>query len=602
MSLAKLTSDLKVKHQKLHETINHSDINLINYNEFPQLKKYLTHDVFGLLEVIDTFGRGVWKELGIDITKCFTGASLSKMNFFKNYYQKMCSVWKLSDKNDKFIRDSYFGGRVECHKMGKIDKAYYYDFTSLYPDVGRKKLPYGKPLWLDFTKHESNKTLNIAQKFVCTSEAVLSKAELDEYNNSMCTHRGIKMTRRERDKFMGIEPAEEGRVEIPQLEPPRSLRKLPAGFFGWVECMVKTRDKKAVPKHAMLKDSRLIFPIIENWTKMTIFSEELDYDIYDYQFIKGIYFGSYNFKAKFFNDGFSKKAKAKAEGNPAMAQAYKIIINSGYGFWGLRTKDRDGIVIFEPNSSGYRKYLDTDKLLSVREHKDYMFCRVMKDLDVSDFNVGVAAAISSYARSKLHALITAIRKNGGKIFYMDTDSVICDINLNDHPDIKAKFQWDGDGTELGSLKNECDEVVEKLLKKIYPDQPGLRKQVFKLLVEREGGNLSFDEGVITGCKQYALRKRLTIKGKTHDIEIVKLKGYSQKDKKLTFDDMLRLNGFQDGKASTIHQQQTQFRCPKSNYVSDTRSFSIRSKKIVKSFRRCYTKGQVFANHVIPLRV
>jgi hypothetical protein len=44
-------------------------------------------------------------------------------------------------------------------------------------------------------------------------------------------------------------------------------------------------------------------------------------------------------------------------GKPAMAQAYKIIINSGYGFWGLRTQDRDGVEIFSPNPNSHVEYL-----------------------------------------------------------------------------------------------------------------------------------------------------------------------------------------------------------------------------------------------------
>ena len=40
-----------------------------------------------------------------------------------------------------------------------------------------------------------------------------------------------------------------------------------------------------------------------------------------------------------------------------MAQAYKIIINSGYGFWGLRTQDRDGVEIFSPNPNSHVEYL-----------------------------------------------------------------------------------------------------------------------------------------------------------------------------------------------------------------------------------------------------
>jgi hypothetical protein len=55
-----------------------------------------------------------------------------------------------------------------------------------------------------------------------------------------------------------------------------------------------------------------------------------------------------------------------------------------------------------------------------------------------------------------------------------TDSVICDIDLNDYPEIKKEFQWDGKGTELGSLKNECNDMVEKKLKKLYPEIVSIR--------------------------------------------------------------------------------------------------------------------------------
>jgi hypothetical protein len=195
---------------------------------------------------------------------------------------------------------------------------------------------------------------------------------------------------------------------------------------------------------------------------LSFFSQEIDYDIYEYKFQEGVKFKKACFMSKFFTDGFAKKALAKATGKPALAQAQKIIINSGYGFWGLRTRNRDGVEICSRDSNSYLEYLNTERLVNFNEHSDgTLFCRVLKNLKVTDFNVGVAFAISSYARLKLHDLLTAIRDDGGKIQYCDTDSVICDININDYPDIKNEFQWDGNGVELGSLKNECDEIVEK---------------------------------------------------------------------------------------------------------------------------------------------
>ena len=594
MSLDKLTKELKVEHQKLPETINHNHITLINYNDtnkIDAIKKYLDHDVLGLLEVVEIFGRGVFKDLGIDITACYTGASLSKKNFFKNYYDGLrYPVYTLTQEYDKFVRDGYFGGRVEVFKIGEIAKSYYYDFTSLYPDVGRNYLPYGEPI------------------------NYIIKAPTAENHLSVETLNEINQRNKDNDKWYVNEGDDCG--------------KLPTDFFGWGKILVKTKDTKLIPKHAFLKGSRLVFPVFENWTEISLFSEELDYDQYDYKFLQLVKFKKAKFKKKFFDDGFMNKAKCKADGDLAMAQAYKIIINSGYGFWGLRTKGRDGVIICEKDSNEYMEYLNTDKLLGIREYKDYTICRVLKDLDIKDFNVAVASAISSYARVKLHTLLNDIRKVGGNIYYCDTDSVICSININEHPELKQKHQWDGDGSELGSLKNECDEKVDGLLKKLFPtvcingvdtNKPK-RKQIFDELVANENGNLSFDEGIITGCKQYALKKTIVVEGKEHVLEIVKLKGYSQRDtesdtyshsdlmkkeiptasktvNKLKYDDMAKMN-----LGVKISQEQTQFRCPKSNYVSETQAFNINSKKINKSFRRTYTKGQIFANGwVMPLR-
>ena len=569
-SLDKLTKELKVEHQKLTETVCHDAITIKNYKSFPELSKYLTHDVFGLLEVLMIFGRGVYDAMGIDITRCYTGASLSKTNYFKNYYKpEFMPVYTLNDEHDRYIRDSYYGGRVEAFQMGKIEKAYYYDFTSLYPDLGRRDMPYGKPQDVRFVE---------------------DMGLPDTLNNTI------------------YEYIEDESIII-------GNKKLPADFFGWVKCRVRTTNQeailanKALPKHAVLHDQRLTFPIIDEWKEMTLFSEEIDYEAYEYEFLDGVKFQRGKLLKRFFEDGFAKKATSKAEGNLAMAQAYKIIINSGYGFWGLRTKDRDGVIIAPSKGSPYLPFLNDNKLLGMREVGDQMFMRVMKDLEVKDFNVAIAAAISSYSRLKLHSLLSAIRSAGGHIYYCDTDSVICSINLDDYPDIKDKFQWDGTGEELGSLKNEADEKVQKLLKKLY-DQTK-QKSILKDLIDAENGNLAWDEGYITGCKSYALTKKITIEGREHTITICKLKGYSQKDthklksgqwekqnNALQYDQMRQM-----AEGEVLSQRQYQFRCPKSNYVSETHQFKIRKQDVVKSFRKCYTKGiEQPCGNVQPLRI
>ncbi|KAJ1466376.1 hypothetical protein T484DRAFT_1988261 [Baffinella frigidus] len=60
---------------------------------------------------------------------------------------------------------------------------------------------------------------------------------------------------------------------------------------------------------------------------------------------------------KIFNDMFIKKAEAKKESKPTLSQAYKIIINSLYGFWGMRTTDKDNIKMFPVGDSSVHEFI-----------------------------------------------------------------------------------------------------------------------------------------------------------------------------------------------------------------------------------------------------
>ena len=537
-SLKKLCEDFNVTHKKLTETVSHDDVTLDNYMNFPEMKLYLTHDVFGLLEVMTEFSNKVYDEMSIDVTKCFTGASLAKKNFFIHFYKPWeYDIHTLTAEQDKMIRSGYYGGRVEVFKLGETHGSiYYYDFTSLYPATGTKDLPYGEP------RHH-------------VYEEGANKHHMDD-------------------------------------------------FFGFVRCKVKTIDKKALPLHCMYKDSRLIFPIFEEWTELVIFTPELNYDIYDYIFIEGWRFEKGPVMKKFFEKGFLKKATAKKNGQTARAQAQKIIINSGYGFWGLRTKERDGIEILKKGDNRFQMLMAQNKVTNIRVTKKYLVLRTLKDLDIKDFNVSIAAAISSYARVRLWEFITAIRNAGGEAYYGDTDSVICNINLNDYPEIQREFQPDLTGETLGSIKNEADEIVGKhIKKKIKQKYPGhetdlkqrdaLNEDVQSRLDDiraRYNGNIPFDKLIVNGCKAYSLQMNIEILGEMTTLEINKLKGWSNLGQSNKLDYKMARSLNTDG--NTISQDQLQFRCPKANYVSETESFKIKSLTVTKSFRQIYTKGNI----------
>ena len=79
---------------------------------------------------------------------------------------------------------------------------------------------------------------------------------------------------------------------------------------------------------------------------------------------------------------------------------------------------------------------------------------------------------------------------------------------------------------------------------------------------------------------------------------MKCKGYSKTDKALTYEDFETLDS-----GGYISQEQMQFKCPKSNYMSETDSFNIKTKYVTRKSRQIYTKGVVSTDGTVtPHRI
>lgn len=615
-SLKKLCDEFDVEHKKLSEVVDFDEVNVGNcfggeinskrpfsHEKFKiELCNYVycNYDVIGLLEILNKFSKSVYEACnGINITDCITGASLSKKHYFNTFYDKKnFPVWNLNSEYDQFCRDGYFGGRCEAFFIGEQKKKlYYYDFTSLYPDVGRRRLPYGEPKKLESERIE-------------------------------------RWNERYRNKQ--------------SLFPLRAV----------VKVRVKTKDFKALPLHACKDDGKLTFAHFGDWTEMTMWYRELEYgvslNIYDYELVDGIEFdGGHHTYVKtsymnspanklgkkdrehfwddgilkeFFEDAVSKKALAKKSGQPALAQAYKIIANSGYGFWGLNAngdgEGRDGMSIVNEEDDYFWELMASGCVSNIGKIGDYILVRTSKKMSVRDFNVAIATAICSEARMKTYRFLKAVRDNNHNILYCDTDSCICDLKLNDYPDMMKEFCWDGlkdpetAGDELGSMKNECLEKVEgyyksKVLKELGEDCPkSIWKPKMKEWVDKEkakdGGELSFDKGIIAGCKQYSLHKRLIDGG---EVVAGACKGCKRKLKYHEFSHLLfgtmieeqreaekeilkRNPSFKIPEGFRLYEQQTQFRSSTSDHIAEGNFTEVKRIEIDKSIRVNYTKGIV----------
>jgi hypothetical protein len=637
--LKKLCEEFDVEHKKISEVVNFDEVNINNcyggeLNKFRPFSDekfkielcnlvYCNYDVLGLLEVLNKFNISVYKACeGINISDCITGASLSKKHYFNTYYnKKLTPVYNLDTKNDEFCRSGYYGGRCEAFYIGEqIKKLYYYDFTSLYPDVGRKFVPYGEP------KRVSEKFIEKWMNIYNGNKDILierSPLHLREFYKKKYEKRTIK----------------EWRENLPLIK-------------GIVKVLVRTKDFKALPLHALKHKHRLTFAHFAEWTELTMWFRELLYgielDIYEYKLIDAIEFdGGHCYVATdymndpiknkknakdrehffdegilkdFFTDSVERKADAKKAGQPAMAQAYKIIANSGYGFWGLNAdgdgEGRDGMTILNEDDDYFWELMANEVVSNVGKVGEYIMVRTAMKMSVRDFNVAIAAAICSEARMKTYRFLKAVKDNGCNILYCDTDSCICDLKLNDYPDMMEEFCWDGTGEELGSMKNECLEKVEgyyknKIMKELGEDIPkDIMKKKLKEYVnkemEKDGGELSFDKGIIGGCKQYSLHKTLLdggvvvagackgVKRKLNYEEFRHLLYGTMMDKQLEDEKGIKERNplFEAGGGYRLYEKQTQFRSSISDHIKEGSLTDIKKVEIDKSIKINYTKGIV----------
>lgn len=84
-------------------------------------------------------GELYFKRYQIDLSEEYSGSSLSFKLFRKLFLDK--NIPLLNKKNDRYVRNSYYGGHTDYYQH-YIQNSYYYDINSLYPAAMLKLIPY----------------------------------------------------------------------------------------------------------------------------------------------------------------------------------------------------------------------------------------------------------------------------------------------------------------------------------------------------------------------------------------------------------------------------------------------------------------------------
>jgi hypothetical protein len=505
-SLKSVTQEFKVDHIKLDfpDIVNVKTSDLENQELMYRVAVYNQVDCVGLQECLMKFSDIVWNRYNINITSVCTLASLSKRIFLTHYY------FPNFGKGEYVQRMQYENDRyIRSSYLGGRNECGY---------IGIK---HGKFWMYDFTS---------LYPYTGTFPMPYGKPKYI----SKCTLGQIKSN--------------------------------PYGMF--VKVRVKGMPK--TPLHGMYYEHKLCFPKFKNPQEIILYSAEILYGLslgYTYEFLDAMEFKTKPILKKYFTDLFEDKKSARALGEAVREYIAKIIINSGYGFWGYDRFNKDSIIFSDADSNIHWDYLKQECLISHSVQGNYSIDRVLKQ-NGCDCNVSIASAITSLARMELHKLMIKIKSKGGNVLYCDTDSVVTDICVADYPDLVNRYMKNN-GNDLGGLKNE------------FRNPPGLVLQD----VEKY-----YDTFICVGCKAYSLSR-----SEYPDQNKNKLKGYKRKNSEGEETELSPDVIFDIANGKTVTQEQFRIMINKNDYVRESAPFEIRMDTITKRFKTIYTKGKVLKN-------
>ena len=381
---------------------SYNNITREEYNNIPSVScwsvenetiKYLKDDLISLYQVIDKFKYQVFIDYHTHITKSLTISGLA-LNIFLNkfYNNNIPLINKKSIYND--IKESYYGGITEVYKPYGEDLNFY-DVNSLYPYCGLNPLPGLKCVYID----NINKDI------------------------SDCKN-----------------------------------------FFGFYKCIIDAPDNYLGYLPVRSKEG-IIMPTgsITGW----YFSEELKFAHEQGCKIQVISGYKFNKEYNVFKEYIDRFYKIKSTtGSSVTRMVAKSLLNNLIGRFGLNI---DKTVTRLISYQEYQEILQYKQVHNVVFIDDEVLVTHSKDVSIQiceehnvDYNqalindikyakhsniserqynavsIAIASAVTAYARIYMQKVKLNILKNGGSLFYTDTDSIITDIELdksNVGPDI-----------------------------------------------------------------------------------------------------------------------------------------------------------------------
>ena len=208
-------------------------------------------------------------------------------------------------------------------------------------------------------------------------------------------------------------------------------------MVGFARASVRVPESDPLPVLPVRANSgRLIFPVGEFegvWSSAELIrAEERGARV---TWHESVWFETSKALEHFTLDLYSYRDRSRADYDESLAFIAKILLNSLYGKFGMKT-DKEKLVVIGPDEE------PPEGAIPNTDEPDCRVWRVPQEVDAPYIIPQIAAHITAKARLHLHHY-AEIALSRGILAYMDTDSIITSADMSDYC-----------GTSLGALKDE----------------------------------------------------------------------------------------------------------------------------------------------------
>ena len=218
-------------------------------------------------------------------------------------------------------------------------------------------------------------------------------------------------------------------------------------MFGFFDILIKVETKRSLSPLIIRYNSKLTD--VTGEVRVTIFSEELNFILNNGGTLIEVYSGLVYESSRLLED-FARTlyTKRKSTTNNTEQLIYKLILNSAYGRFALKDSMEVSALTTNEHFNIINMYRTTSNEINLGEkHTMFNIHRNDEtrniDLSATDSHLNkvinlkinsralrgiqIASAITSYGRINLLSMCYSIEDLGGKIFYVDTDSIYTDL-------------------------------------------------------------------------------------------------------------------------------------------------------------------------------